>query len=140
MKGVEARRVAFQKWGFACSWEFIIRGWKGKKAGKTRASGLYVVDRPTRPDIEELLRLRDAIGQASGEEKTRLERELRESAARGDLGAQRVFVGAADRTAMVRLKDPAGRNRVRLYVDAANDARLEFLDEGGKVVYSIPPK
>jgi hypothetical protein len=39
---------------------------------------------------------------------------------------------------MVRLRDTAGRNRIRLYVDRSNQARLEFLDEKGEVVYHIP--
>jgi hypothetical protein len=108
--------------------------------GKTRSSGFYVHDRPTHPDIEELLQKKEALDRATGEEKERLQRQMRESVARGEFGAQRVFVGSVDQTAMVRLRDTAGRNRVRIYVDAANSARMEFLDEGGKVVYSIPPK
>jgi hypothetical protein len=31
-----------------------------------------------------------------------------------------------------------GRERFRVVVDAANTARLEFLDETGKVVYALP--
>jgi hypothetical protein len=108
--------------------------------GTARSSGLYVVDRPTHPDAEEQLRAKEAIEKAGGEEKERLERKMREAVARGEYGAQRVFVGSVDRTAMVRLRDTAGRNRVRLYVDPANVARMEFLDEDGKVVYAIPPK
>jgi hypothetical protein len=108
--------------------------------GATRSGGFYVVDRPTRPDIEELLQRQEALDRATGEEKERLQRQMREASARGEFGAQRIFVGSEDRTAMVRLRDTAGRNRVRIYVDAANVARMEFLDEGGKVVYSIPPK
>jgi hypothetical protein len=34
--------------------------------------------------------------------------------------------------------DTGGRERVRMVVDASNGARLEFLDEAGKVVYSLP--
>jgi hypothetical protein len=108
--------------------------------GKTRSSGFYVHDRPTQPDIHELLKRKDALEKATGEEKERLQKQWQEAAARGEFGAQRVFVGSVDQTAMVRLQDTAGRNRVRIYVDAGNVARMEFLDEGGKVVYSLPPK
>ena len=34
--------------------------------------------------------------------------------------------------------DAAGRERFRAVVDAANTARLEFLDETGKVIYLLP--
>src|SRR5262249_34393991 len=101
-------------------------------------SGLYVVDRPVKPSIRDVLEMREAIRVASGDEKRKLERELEESSQRGELGAERVFVGSNDGTAMVRLRDTAGRNRIRLFVDRAHQARLEFLDEKGEVVYRIP--
>src|SRR5262245_4966782 len=103
--------------------------------GANRSSGFYVVDQPTHPDSEERVRMVAALDRATGAEKERLQRQMREARARGAFGAQRVFVGSEDRTAMVRLRDTAGRNRVRISVDAANVARMEFLDEGGKVVY-----
>jgi hypothetical protein len=106
--------------------------------GTSRRSGLYVVDRPVKPSIRDALAMREAIRVASGEEKRKLEKEMEEGARRGDSGAERVFVGSNDGTAMVRLRDTAGRNRIRLYVDRSNQARLEFLDEKGEVVYHIP--
>ncbi|MFO0984858.1 MAG: hypothetical protein U1E76_24545 [Planctomycetota bacterium] len=106
--------------------------------GSSRRSGLHVVDRPTKPTIRDLIELRQNIARAAGEEKQKLESELAASAQRGELGAERLFVGSNDGTAMVRLCDTAGRNRIRLYVDRANQARLEFLDDQGKVVYRIP--
>jgi hypothetical protein len=108
--------------------------------GTSRSSGLHVVDRPTHPDIEELVQRKEAINAATGKEKERLERRFQEAVARGEFSAERVFVGSLDKTAMVRLKDDRGRERVRLYVDRANIARMEFLDENGRAIYSIPPK
>jgi hypothetical protein len=106
--------------------------------GKSRGTGLYVVDRPVKPTVADLLEMRRAIEVATGEERTRLERQMREAKERGDFGTQRVFVGSADRTAMGRLRDTAGRDRIRLVVDSENVARIEILDEKGAVVHSIP--
>lgn len=52
--------------------------------------------------------------------------------------AQRVFVGSAGEIAMIRLRDRAGRDRIRLLVEPDGAARLEFLDAGGGVVHSFP--
>jgi hypothetical protein len=63
--------------------------------------------------------------------------------ARADAPAapRRVFVGKnADRAAVVSLADAAGRPRLNLIVEAAGEARIEFLDEGGKVVSRMPSK
>lgn len=52
--------------------------------------------------------------------------------------AQRIFVGSDDETAMVRLRDRAGRDRIRLSVRPQGTAQLEFLDEAGKIVERLP--
>jgi hypothetical protein len=35
--------------------------------------------------------------------------------------------------------DRLGKNRISLVVDKDNSAHLQFLDEVGKVIYSLPP-
>jgi hypothetical protein len=53
-------------------------------------------------------------------------------------GAQRVFVGKqSDKTATVVLADAQSRPRLRLVVDSAGVAHIEFLDDGGKVIRSL---
>ena len=59
--------------------------------------------------------------------------------ARGDYGVQRLFVGSRDGTAQVQLRDTRGRERIRLFVNEADEARLEFLDQMGEVVAVYPP-
>jgi hypothetical protein len=108
--------------------------------GARRRAGLHVVDRPTRPNAAEVVARKDAVDRAVGEEKERLVRELRDAAVRGEFGAQRVFVGSDDRTATVGLKDPAGRDRVRISVDTAGVPRMDFLDDQGRVTYRLPPE
>ena len=51
----------------------------------------------------------------------------------------RLFVGERGRTALLRMNDTRGRERVRLIVDSLDVSRLEFLDDSGRVAYRIPP-
>jgi hypothetical protein len=52
--------------------------------------------------------------------------------------AQRIFVGSVNETAMVRLRDRGGKDRIRLSVSPEGTASLEFLDTNGKVVDRLP--
>jgi hypothetical protein len=56
----------------------------------------------------------------------------------GELGRERLFVGSQDGTAHIELRDKQGRVRVRLYVDAKDVARIEFLDNDGKLIAGYP--
>lgn len=52
---------------------------------------------------------------------------------------RRVFVGKdVDREAVVSLADGRGKPRLRLLVDVAGRARIEFLDANGRVVSRLP--
>lgn len=75
---------------------------------------------------------------ATGAERERLDRELAALDHDGKLGATRVFLGTENRNAMLRLKDRAGKDRIRLMVGADDVGRIEFLDENGKVVSMLP--
>lgn len=53
--------------------------------------------------------------------------------------AQRIFVGRdSSRSAIVRLSDAFGRERLRLVVDSLGAAHIDFLDSRGQVVQRIP--
>ena len=55
------------------------------------------------------------------------------------LNAQRVFVGRDPaKSAIVNLRDPQGRPRLRMLVDSTGAGRIEFLDERGAVTRTIP--
>ena len=55
------------------------------------------------------------------------------------LFAERVYLGRdTSQTAVLKLKDPAGRDRIRLAVDSLGAPRLEFLDEQGNVTRRLP--
>ena len=51
---------------------------------------------------------------------------------------QRVFVGSFQRSALLMMSDLQDRTRIRMYVDSAGTARLEFYDEAGETVLSLP--
>ena len=104
-----------------------------------RSAGLRVWDRPNQPitllaDMVEPIKL-----MPNGPEKTRRMTAVRDSAIKLGLGgAQRVFVGKqTDRTATVVLADAQSRPRLRLVVDSAGAARIEFLDEAGHVMRTL---
>ncbi|HWS90305.1 MAG TPA: hypothetical protein VN282_25265 [Pyrinomonadaceae bacterium] len=62
--------------------------------------------------------------------------EMRE---RGDFLVNRLLVGRGrDRSALMTLSDAKGRPRIRISVAADGNPRIAFLDESGKVTYSLP--
>jgi hypothetical protein len=101
-----------------------------------RSAGLHVWDRSD-THIAKLIEKLDGIkAMKDGPEKTDAMKRARES---GEFGAQRVFVGKdSNKTASVALFDGKGRPRIKMSVDATGAGRLEFLDESGKVSYSLP--
>jgi hypothetical protein len=101
--------------------------------GTHKRSGLYIVDRARTPTIEEIVKL-DEAAKNSPEAQKAVEEKLRGAA------AQRIFVGSDDETAMVRIRDRAGRDRLRMVVGPDGAPKLEFLDEAGKVVQALPGK
>lgn len=106
--------------------------------GQQRRSGLAVADRPTDFPLSQVIPKFIAWKAATGAERERLDRELAALDHDGKLGATRVFLGTENRNAMLRLKDRAGKDRIRLMVGADDVGRIEFLDENGKVVSMLP--
>ena len=49
-----------------------------------------------------------------------------------------VYQRPQDKTVALRLMDPEGRERIRISVDSNSNARLEFLDEEGSVIHTLP--
>lgn len=97
-----------------------------------KRAGLYVVDRARTPTQDELIRIREELARAPADARPAIQAKLL------NISAQRIFVGSDNETAMVRLRDRQGRDRIRLMVDAQGVARLEFLDGSGAVVDRMP--
>jgi hypothetical protein len=100
-------------------------------------SGLRVWDRPDRSlglaidEMQKIAKMQD------GPEKTAATQKMNAAAAPGV--AERAFVGRdRENAAIVRLNDATGKVRARLLVDASGNPKLEFLDDAGKVTYSLP--
>jgi len=100
-----------------------------------RRAGLMISDYPTEISGLQLDQKRKALqqmpdGPAKNEERQRLRQynpKLRMYAGRGRNGAS-----------LVQLADGEGRPRLQLVVDPAGSARIEFLDEKGKVTQQVP--
>jgi hypothetical protein len=98
-----------------------------------RTAGLGISDRPDEPlDFELDKRL-------SGLSEAERRAEIDRLASAGKFGRSRLFVGKSEQAARVELKDAQGRPRLALEVAAEGTARIQFLDEAGKVVRSITP-
>ncbi len=104
-----------------------------------RLVGVSVVDRAD-ADIYDMVRQRDSIMKLA-DTVARAEALRRWAAPRNGvpLAAQRLFVGRdPSKAAVLSLNDRAGHTRLRLLVDSAGSARVEFLDGAGKVTYTLP--
>lgn len=65
-------------------------------------------------------------------------RDLRDQ---GFLMTERLRIGKDhDKSSVIKMKDAKGKVRIELKVAPGGEARLIFLDESGKIVYSLPPK
>lgn len=101
------------------------------------SAGLRVWDRPEAslgPVIDKMVAIEKM---SDGPEKTAAMKALREMP--GANAAERVMVGRdREQSAVVRLSDAKGRPRLKISVDVAGLPKVEFLDETGKVTYSLP--
>jgi len=104
----------------------------------SRSAGVTVWDRSPTVSIHELVDLIQASRQGPEPGRAEAAQRLQQLQQAGTLGAQRIFLGSQDRVAALRISDTQGRPRIRLYVDSANMARLEFLNERGEVIERWP--
>lgn len=99
-------------------------------------AGLVVWDRNDVPVWEQMEKFREIDKVPNSPEKQAAMKAFKET---GAFGFERVSVGKGeDQAATIVLSDPKGRARIKISVDAAGTPRLDFLDEAGKVTYSLP--
>lgn len=106
--------------------------------GQRSRAGLSITDRPKDYPISDAIPLIQSLRSSTGVRRDSLQRHMESLASQGKFGAQRIFVGSENKNAVVRLRDQLGKERIRLFVDTADVARLEFLDAGGAVVARYP--
>jgi hypothetical protein len=109
-----------------------------KENATTVQSGLTLYDRPANGSFAGSLDLIAESRDASAERRAEIGRQLSTMSKNGDLGVERVFLGSRNREAQLLLRDSKGRVRARLLLDDHDEARLEFLDEAGKVTAKFP--
>ena len=99
-----------------------------------RSYGFKIFDRPD-------FTLKEFIGKSQnihlmdeGPEKQKASRELSQD------NCQRIFIGKKQNgDVAVCVNDRNGNERIRLLVDSDNNPRIEFLDEQGDIIHSLPP-
>jgi hypothetical protein len=63
-------------------------------------------------------------------------KELREN---GEAFVNRLFIGKSwNKESLIYMSDAKGRMRLELSVEPSGNPKLNFLDENGKVIYSLP--
>jgi hypothetical protein len=106
-----------------------------------RIAGLHVWERPNTPLIDLVRKQQSLQSMPEGPAKQAALKRFQEEAARGEFGGQsRVFVGKNEKnTSEVTLSDAGGKPRIRMTVEESGLSHLEFLNEEGKAIFSLPP-
>ncbi|OJJ22535.1 hypothetical protein BKI52_07590 [marine bacterium AO1-C] len=116
----------------------IQYGESTRRGKKSRMAGIQINERPD-THIADLAALVNKMNKAKDPKKKALiQKELQKAQKEGKFGAPRLYLGNVNKTAILQLKDHAGRTRFRVKVDSAGTAKLQFLDELGKVMYQLP--
>src|SRR5436190_2709607 len=104
-----------------------------------RRVGFQVWDRANVP-LGELMGPFDSIGKLPrGPARTEAFARLQAKYGIDAFVAPRVFVGRSlDRAAAIVLSDPQGRPRLRIRVDSSGVPALDFLDQDGRVTFTLP--
>lgn len=112
------------------------------QSGSDRSSGFHVWERSLTPIGPFALKVEEIETMPDGPGKTEAMKKLREEAlATGMGGIPRVFVGRDTKNnATVTLSDTKGKPRIVMSVDGSDVASLQFLDENGKTIYTLPAK
>lgn len=70
------------------------------------------------------------------EEQDAAKKKMREN---GEFLVNRLFIGRGrDKSSIIELSDAKGKSRIEISVEANGNPKLNFLDENGKVIYSLP--
>ncbi|MEP7238514.1 MAG: hypothetical protein ABI685_11635 [Ferruginibacter sp.] len=103
-------------------------------------SGLTFYDRPGDGSFKKSLDLLEEayLKTTTPERLKEINTTLKEMSEKKELGTQRLFIGSRNENAQLELKDKKGNVRGRFYVDDNGEAKLEFLDDTGKITAVFP--
>ena len=104
-----------------------------------RRTGITVADRADR-NIYDLVMQRDSINAMPDTAARRVALQRLFAPVNGvPLAATRLYAGRdTEKNAVVNLFDPLGRIRLRLRVDSLGHASVDFLNDSGRVTFSLP--
>ncbi|NAS31095.1 hypothetical protein GTQ40_08950 [Flavobacteriaceae bacterium R38] len=105
-------------------------------------TGITFYDRPGNGNFKKSLDMIDQINfdkSLTKEERSEIASKFKEMSKNKAFGVQRVFLGSENEVSKLLLKDKLGKERIRLFVDSLNVAKLQFLNEKGDVVDEYPP-
>ena len=107
-----------------------------------KKTGLYVDDWHNSPPFPKWRRLyKETEKLPKSPERDAKLKQLLEPANGDPAFAHRVFIGKdTDKSALINLSDKKGKTRIQLIVDSTGQAKINFFDTLGKVVYSLPNK
>lgn len=102
-------------------------------------SGLTFYDRPGTGSFKKSLDLIEESQNTTNKERlNEINDSLKGMREKGLLGAQRLFIGSRNETAILELKDKKGIVKGRFLIDDKGEARLEFLNDKGEVTDAFP--
>ena len=102
------------------------------------SGGLRVWDQPYTPIAQLLERVQAARAKPEGQERARAMEDVSAWARAQGIFRQRLRVQTTrEKSAMIELADTLQRPRLRMVVDSAGSARLEFLGDSGQVMRAI---
>jgi hypothetical protein len=107
-----------------------------------RKTGLYIDDWHNSPDFPEFRNHYKATEKLPAGQDRELKLKRLFEPLNGDAAfAHRIFIGKdTDKSALIILADKKGKTRIQLIVDSLGDAKINFLDSTGRVIYSLPNK
>jgi hypothetical protein len=109
-----------------------------KENAQTVQAGLTLYERTSTGAFRTSLDLVDEYLDAEPARRKEIEERLAAMRSTGELGVERAFLGTRDHESLVLLRDSKGRERVKLGVDADDNASLEFFDEAGARTARFP--
>ena len=99
-------------------------------------AGLRIWDRP-HSSLADLMTEYEAIKRMKDEEEKKA--AIKKLSDKGEFGTNRIIIGKSrDKSAMIELSDTKGKPRIRISVDPTGNPKLDFLDEAGNVIHTLP--
>lgn len=105
-------------------------------------SGLTFYDRPGDGSFPKSLDLMNDyyFKELPNERKKEIEDTLRIMRVSRAFGSERLFIGNTNEIPQLSMKDVLGNERIKLFVDSTNAAKLQFFDENGVIIGEFPNK